>query len=129
MDEDKSISASNIPLFSQKWAKEYWGSLLWLVLCFITLIYIGWQIISGYLNHQPDYKILQNFSLALFSIGYAVDSLTNWVKREHPQRNETILWISALTTTAGFSLFMFSEFRSIWPDLVIQWTFYPWKNQ
>jgi TRAP-type C4-dicarboxylate transport system permease small subunit len=120
MDEDKSISASNIPLFSQKWAKEYWSSLLCLVLCFITLIYISWQIISGYLNHQPDYnKILEGFAIGIVCVGSAVDSLKNWVKKEHPQQYFKIVGAAILIQGVGFSLLMFSSLRAIWPDLTI----------
>ena len=129
MDKDKSISASNIPPFSQKWAREYWGSLLCLFLCLIAFINFDCQLILGYLSHQPDYnKILEDFSIWVVSVGSVADSLKNWVKKEHPQRYETLAWIAALTTTAGFSLIMFAEFRSAYPGLKIQWTFYPWKN-
>jgi steroid 5-alpha reductase family enzyme len=96
MDKDKSISASNTPLFSKQWAREYRGSLFVLALSFIVFFYIGYQIISAYLSHQPENHILQLVGIEFLFIGLAIGSLTDWVKKEYPERESAIYFVYIL---------------------------------
>jgi hypothetical protein len=96
MDEDKSISASDTPLLSKKWAREYRSSLFNLSLSFIVFFYIGYQIISACLSHQPENHILQLVGIEFLFVGLAIGSLTDWVKKEYPERESAIYFVYIL---------------------------------
>jgi steroid 5-alpha reductase family enzyme len=96
MDEDKSISASNTPLFSKQWAREYRVSLCILSLSFIFLFYIGYQIISAYLNHQPENRIIQLIGIEFLFVSFAIGSLTDWAKKDYPDREPVIYFVYVL---------------------------------
>jgi hypothetical protein len=130
MNDDKNIGELNNSFFSKQWVKQYWIHLFSLSLNFIVFSYVVFQAISEYLNHQPYYKILQFAGIAIQSVGIAVSSFGDLIEKEQPQKSARMSNINLLLQFLGFSLYILSAFRGAYPpDLVIHWTFYPWKNQ
>jgi hypothetical protein len=125
MNEDKNMSVPNNPLFSGRWFREYWTIQPTLVSSFILFLYGGYKIISACLSHQLDYQVIRFTGLEFYAVGLAIGSLKDWAKKEQPKRYPTIWWTSLLTLSAGLFIDLLSYLREEFPDLTIQFTFYP----
>jgi hypothetical protein len=106
MDEDKSISNSSIPLFSKEWIREYRKSLFSFSVLFIWFIYNGYQIISACLSHQSPNEVLQFFGFEVQCVGLVIGRLTDWVKKEHSERESAMNSVSSWMLRLGAFIFL-----------------------
>jgi hypothetical protein len=106
MDEDKSISNSSIPLFSKEWIREYRKSLFSLSALFIWFIYNGYQIISACLSHQSPNEVLQFFGFEVQCVGLVIGRLTDWVEKEHSERESAMNSVSSWMLLLGAFIFL-----------------------
>jgi hypothetical protein len=106
MDEDKSISNSSIPLFSKEWIRKYRKSLFSLSLLFIWFLYNGYQIISACLSHQSPNEVLRFFGSEVQCVGVVIGILTDWVKKEHSERESAMNSVSSWMLLLGAFIFL-----------------------
>jgi hypothetical protein len=109
MDEDKSISDSSIPLFSKEWTREYRKSLFSLSVLFIWFLYNGYQIISVGLSHQSPNEVLRFFGAEVQCVGLVIGRLTDWVKKEHSERESAMHSVSSWILLLGAFIFLLAS--------------------